>query len=402
MVFEYRRQPIRGIYLAYQLVVTLLVWIPLWTLISLPRPLRPRRSWPVRRCLMVRLLRHGVHVSSRVGTIRKSPNHLALCQGPDIKGLWIPPTPELITGDLSYWVAAADVQPVPIPGYWIDRPGMNIPMGQAPMPCEKVVYCLHGGAYTQGSASPNLLTSAIAYGLLDHLKPVQRAFSIEYRLSAAAPYEPANPFPAALLDALAGYHYLVNTVGFDPADIIIEGDSAGGNLALALTRYLIENGKNLAGISLPGPPGALILLSPWCDLGTSHEFPGSSTMTLHVTDYLNPNLNGYGTYAKRAFAGIFGGGAMETSRYISPASLRAHAKFVGWPRAFISAGGAEMLRDQIRTLKDKMRADMGEGAVAYEEEPDAVHDYLVFKWQEPDRTNTLRAIGKWVDSLDSI
>jgi hypothetical protein len=29
----------------------------------------------------------------------------------------------------------------------------------------------------------------------------------------------ANPFPAALLDVLAGYNYLVNDVGFSPSDI---------------------------------------------------------------------------------------------------------------------------------------------------------------------------------------
>ena len=46
---------------------------------------------------------------------------------------------------------------------------------------------------------------------------------------------------AALIDALAGYNYLVNTVGFHPTRIILEGDSAGGNLALALTRYLLEH-----------------------------------------------------------------------------------------------------------------------------------------------------------------
>ncbi len=91
-----------------------------------------------------------------------------------------------------------------------------------------------------------------------------------------------NPFPAALLDALAGYAYLIDEVGFEPADIIVVGDSAGGNLALALVRYLIEEDTKLA------PPGALILLSPWADMGNSHkEDPLGSPYTNQNSDFPN-------------------------------------------------------------------------------------------------------------------
>jgi len=38
----------------------------------------------------------------------------------------------------------------------------------------------------------------------------------------------------------------------------------------------------------------------------------------------------------------------------------------------------------------------GEGKVRYYEAKDAVHDYLVFTWHEPEREETFREIAKWV------
>jgi len=126
-------------------------------------------------------------------------------------------------------------------------------------------------------------------------------FAVEYRLSKHSPDEPAHPFPAALLDALAGYVYLTVTIGLAPDDIIIAGDSAGGNLALALVRYLVENAGLIAG--LPAPPMALLLLSPWADPGDTSVPPGSRANANMVSDYIGPPEGPVALYARRAFFG---------------------------------------------------------------------------------------------------
>ena len=76
------------------------------------------------------------------------------------------------------------------------------------------------------------------FGILQVRQCVER-FAIEHHLGN--PGEPGggpvSPFPAALIDAMAGYRYLnlVNR-GFPEEDIIIVGDSAGGSdFALAPT-----------------------------------------------------------------------------------------------------------------------------------------------------------------------
>ncbi|KAG5648519.1 hypothetical protein DXG03_003130 [Asterophora parasitica] len=319
---------------------------------------------------------------------------------PNVNGIWVEPVPQLITGKLQEWMTAASIAPVRVPGYWIHKMDSTIEVGASPKPGEKVLYNLHGGAYIRLSAHPSDVTAAIVRGVLKHVHSIQRSFSLEYRLSSTKPFEVANSFPAALLDALAGYNYLVNVVGFAPEDIIIAGDSAGGNLALALTRYLVEYQNHISEepqFALPALPGGLLLLSPWCDLSLTHEGASKSSHQFITSDYISPVEEGIG-YAKDAFLGVMGMDAAKTNPYISPASLdpALNVDFKGFPRTFIVAGGAEVLYDQIITLRDRMANDLGDNKVTYYEAKDGVHDYLVFEWHEPERSNTLRAIAKWV------
>lgn len=133
-------------------------------------------------------------------------------------------------------------------------------------------------------------------------------------------------------------------------------------------------------------------------MGTSHAYPGSSYFTCQKADYIAIPANG-SHYSSIAFTGPFGLGAAELNPYISPASTHIPSiSFTGYPPTFISSGGAEVLRDSIRTLRQKMSKDMGDAKVRYLEAPDSVHDFLVFDqgWQEPQRGETLTAIAEWV------
>ncbi|KAK7005594.1 Abhydrolase-3 domain-containing protein [Favolaschia claudopus] len=376
----WRHQPMKSIYLLYELV-TAFIRIPYWGSACHSSVfadaidysgLRPRKSWSWARAMNVQLIRHLSNLSLVVGPIRVSPSYLALVPGIGYHGVWVEPLPsEHILGKLKIWIAAAGVTAVKLPGYWLHKSGSTIE-GEAPlMPGEKIVYALHGGAYTRMSAHPSDPTAGIARGLLDRVD--------------------THPFPTALLDALTGYNYLVNTLHIPASDIIVEGDSAGGNLALALTRYLVEHPMD----TLP-PPALLLLLSPWCDLGTSHSGPGSSWYTRRDSDYIAIDNNGSAVYAIAAFTGPFGLGASELNSYISPASVYIQdISFVGFPPTFISAGGAEILLDSIRTLHEKMAKDT---KVRYLEAEDGIHDFLVFDrgWHEPERSETLSAIAQWV------
>lgn len=111
-----------------------------------------------------------------------------------------------------------------------------------------ILYC-HGGGYTSGNLGyskvlASKLTQCTGFDVL----------AFEYRLA------PEFPYPAALQDALSVWNHLMYQ-GYGADDIVIAGDSAGGNLALALCHKLKQQHRML--------PGALLLMSPWTDMTCS-------------------------------------------------------------------------------------------------------------------------------------
>ncbi|KAL4063639.1 Alpha/Beta hydrolase protein [Scleroderma yunnanense] len=394
-MFEYIKQPWQTLYLAYQVPATLCVLLPVWVVTYALPTLRPRPAWTWGHAIAIALCRHINLISFSVGGIPSLPDHHAIVPSKEAQGIWIDGAPQLITADLKVWTALSKVEPVRIPGYWYGKKGI-VPGPTSPVqPGDKVFLYLHGGGYVVLSAHPKSLTSNIPRALVELDDSIPRALAVEYRLSSTHPLPDRNPFPTALLDALAGYNYLVNVVGYSPSNVIVAGDSAGGNLSLALVRYLVEN-RGTTNVSLPGPPGGLLLLSPWTDLSDSHDTPDSSAFA-NKGDVLPSMTDDFPFYAKRAFLGPYGLGMAVSNRYISPASLSplANARFIGFPRTFIKAGGAERLLDQIRTLRNKMVADISEDKVTYYEAPDAIHDYLAFP-SHPACSSTLKAIQHWL------
>ena len=85
-------------------------------------------------------------------------------------------------------------------------------------------------------------------------------FSLTSNLALA----PDFPLPTQLRQANAALSHLLNK-GISPANIVIGGDSAGGNLALQLASHILHPLS-----SIPPPPmlaqplAGAILISPWC------------------------------------------------------------------------------------------------------------------------------------------
>jgi acetyl esterase/lipase len=116
-------------------------------------------------------------------------------------------------------------------------------------PSETVILYLHGGAFTVNFTRPH-------WNFIKDL--IQQT-----RSRVVAPDFPLLPdydYKARLEMVYQVYEKLLQTTG--SKNIILMGDSSGGNMALALAQMLHENRKEA--------PAQIILLSPWLDVSMSN------------------------------------------------------------------------------------------------------------------------------------
>ena len=116
---------------------------------------------------------------------------------------------------------------------------------------DRTVLYFHGGGYVSGSPPERYLPLAAAVALAANA----RVHVVDYRLA------PETPFPGAFDDCLHAYHWLVAHGGADPQTLAVLGDSAGGNLAVAVTAAARDQGLAL--------PARIALISPLADLTLS-------------------------------------------------------------------------------------------------------------------------------------
>lgn len=184
-----------------------------------------------------------------------------------------------------------------------------------------ILYC-HGGGYTSGGLGfSKVLASKLTRATgLDVL-------AFDYRLA------PEHPYPAAVEDAQAAWDHLMR-LGFGARDVVLAGDSAGGNMALVLCLRLRAEGRML--------PGALLLMSPWTDMTCSGE---SLTERADIDPVLTPEY----IYAVRE---AYAGGLDPAQPELSPLL----ADLAGFPPTLIQVGTHEILFSDAERLAERMKA----------------------------------------------
>ncbi len=182
-----------------------------------------------------------------------------------------------------------------------------------------ILYC-HGGGYTSGNLGYARILAAKLAGVTGY-----EVLAFEYRLA------PEHTYPAPLEDAMKAWDHLMH-LGYGARDVVVAGDSAGGNLALVLTMLLREAGRLL--------PRRLVLLSPWTDMtasGKSYQEHRDDDPMLTM-DYI------------RAVRGVYAPGQDLSSPKLSPlfGDLRR------FPPVLIQAGTNEILLSDSVRLRDRL------------------------------------------------
>jgi len=188
-------------------------------------------------------------------------------------------------------------------------------------PTYGTVLYIHGGAFVIGSLPG--YRSLIATIARDTR---MRGVYVDYRMA------PEHPAPAALDDVTSAYEALVADPDCGP--IAIAGDSAGGNITLALMHRIIAR-------DLPRP-FAVIGLSPVTDL----TFQNPSLLANQKSDLLVPKswgLRGITQYLA---------GQDPSDPELSPI----HGTFDGAPPVLIHVDTSEVLYDDSRLMVERLRA----------------------------------------------
>ncbi|KAJ1938299.1 hypothetical protein EC988_007635, partial [Linderina pennispora] len=194
-----------------------------------------------------------------------------------------------------------------------------------------------------------------------------RAVVIDYRLS------PLNMFPAQLLDALYSYLFLLDQ-GFEQENIVLAGESSGGNLVLVLALLLRHLGI--------GNVRGTVLISPWAELSCTSR----SAVENEDFDYLAFPTVEFPENPGRMF---YAPGHRLTEDLV--AELRhslvspLYGDFSNFPPTLIQAGTRERLYDDIAKLYEKMSAqNTHETAnIVFEAYDDMIHVFQQFE-EAPD------------------
>ena len=184
--------------------------------------------------------------------------------------------------------------------------------------------CIHyafGGAYVSGSTHEDLIITA---PLAQHSSA--RIVMVDYRLS------PEHPYPQPQQDMQQVYPALLEQYG--AARLVVCGESAGGNQALALLQHIRDAELDM--------PRCAALFSPWVDLsnqGDSHVF----------NDNRDPSLD-------NAWVDIAASWHADGQPLDDPGISPLYGDMAGLPPCIITTGSCDLLLSQCLRLAKKLRS----------------------------------------------
>jgi acetyl esterase/lipase len=233
----------------------------------------------------------------------------------------------------------------------------------------RVIVYLHGGAFlTCGANSHGRLVETLSK-FAD--SPV---LVVNYRLL------PKHSVGMALNDCHDAYQWLRER-GYQPDQIVLAGDSAGGYLALALAQRLQEEGRGDSDV-----PAALVMISPLLQLAKECK-------------QAHPNIKSDAMFPANAFDALIELVASAAEKNIvdgKPEEIYEPLEHIkpGLPRTIIHVSGSEVL------LHDAQLAASRLAAVGVPAEvriwPGQVHDFQLAAALVPEAVRSLRQIGDYI------
>lgn len=229
----------------------------------------------------------------------------------------------------------------------------------------RVVLYLHGGGFMTCGVNSHSRISVALSKFAD--SPV---LVVDYRLI------PKHTIGMAIDDCYDGYRWLRQR-GYEPDQIVIAGDSAGGYLALALAQRLQAEGET---------PAALVAISPLLQLEKDPKLahPNARTDSMFPPKAFDALV---ALVARAAAKNVVDGvpeDVYEPLDHIEP----------GLPQTLIHVSGSEVLLHDARLAARRLAA----AGVPTEVRvwPGQIHDFQLAAPLVPEATRSLRQIGEYI------
>ncbi len=224
-------------------------------------------------------------------------------------------------------------------------------------------------------------------------------------MTVRAALTPEHPFPKQLRQTIAAVQYLLDK-GVSPSNIIIAGDSAGGNLALQLASQLLHPHPSLPRLRLPSHAGSetdaissefpksfggMLLISPWLE----YNMDAPSFTRNAARDFIPPNS--WQLFADTVRQGI----VPAVRRHLEP-GIAPHWWWKGlgrvFPRVLITAGEHECIVDQIQKAADAIAEEVKDTTVFVL--PGGIHEDFIgaFGCGEGGRGDDYKLVVSWLSA----
>ncbi|WPH02422.1 DNA polymerase alpha-associated DNA helicase A-like protein [Acrodontium crateriforme] len=251
-----------------------------------------------------------------------------------------------------------------------------------PRDAKKIIYYLHGGGYAI-AASPGHFKWL--FDLQNDLaKQSGKSVSVVVLGYTLSPY---GQYPIQLREAAEGLQSLLDA-NKSPRDIIIAGDSAGGNLTMSLLSHILHPHPEVkTTIKLESPVAGVVLVSPWSKFTTDDD----SVRRNATSDMVTPS-------ASDRWVSLFLGSGPKDN-YNQP-GLAEQEWFTGLPDVaddiLVWGGGGEILIDSIEALTKKLKIAQPKTELVVE--PGAAHEDMIISvlLGYKDKSEGTKAIEQWV------
>jgi len=283
-----------------------------------------------------------------------------------VEELGLPPTaglsPSAARDRLTAYFAEQEHRPVGrVEEFSIPGPGGALPVrlyepdAEGPHP---LTVFFHGGGWTAGDLDTH---DNVCAALVDEAGT--SVLSVDYRLA------PEDPFPAALHDCYAAVEWATefgHRVKCDPDRVAVAGDSAGGNLAAAVSLLARDRRRGVGFRDEPGEAPDIV--------HQSLIYPAVNSPAGETFDSYEENALGY--FLERPsmeyyYANYVPEPADARNEYLAPLLAR---DLSGLPPATVLTAGFDPLRDEGEAYAERLEA--AGVPVHYEEFPGMIHGFV--------------------------